>query len=153
MLYPLFLSWPLLQIICFRSNGRIFRKRGQERKRGMSLDKNIVNFIGCLCGLWRRDVCRAYVAGGGDPLRTLRTLRETKKGDPEGRPFCCYLALPNQFGARAALSKTRYCSLPTKPNLVMPLLLTTAKALSTASYTAAGSGWNWSSGSGVIDFV
>lgn len=56
---------------------------------------------------------------------------------------CC---INGRFGnyrpSRAALPKTRYCSLPTKPNLEMPLRFTETRALSTVSYGAVGAGWN-----------
>ncbi len=76
----------------------------------------------------------------------------TKKGRHDGRP-CMSIAIFGQSPGTADFPNTRYCSFPTKPNLVMPLRFTTASVWSTMSYIAVGAGWNCSSGSGLIDLV
>ena len=75
----------------------------------------------------------------------LEVSADNKKGGAFlHRLFKC--RINGRFGnyrpSREALPKTRYCSLPTKPNFEIPLRFTETRALSTVSYGAVGAGWN-----------
>ena len=82
-------------------------------------------------------------------IQVIRAPLEVSADNKKGGAFLHRLfkcRINGRFGnyrpSREALPKTRYCSLPTKPNFEIPLRFTETRALSTVSYGAVGAGWN-----------
>ena len=81
-------------------------------------------------------------SGYGDPVGR-RSAAEKEGAAPLPVP-------PHSLAIDSDQNSVRYCSLPMKPSFVIADRLITASVRSTTSYRACGSGWKWSSGSGVM---